>query len=272
MRRAHLTIRMLAIGVAVAAVAACADHRAADFPPTGSCEVAAHRGNTNVPATTATENGMKAFRRAASLGVDWLETDVRSTSDDQPMLMHDPNVDQTTNGTGPLAAMTSRQARRLRLLDGSRIPFVTELLALAQREHTKVLLELMSPGGPLWWKRVAAAVRTYGGGRVVLQAMSTATLDQAATYFPGVPRALVHWYDIPVGTALRYGAEVIDQKIVGDSYPANLVGVEQFPYLINDRSQWDRVAGHAAATLTNKPAELMKWRETTPVCQRLTPG
>ena len=272
MRRAQLLVRILAISVVAAALVACTDQPAVDFPPTGTCEVAAHRGNTNVPATTATENGMKAFGRAASLGVDWLETDVRSTSDDQPMLMHDPTVDQTTDGTGPLASMTAAQARRLRLLDGSRIPFVTELLALAQRDHVKVLLELMSPGGPLWWKRVAAAVRAYGDDRIVLQSESTETLDQAATYFPGVPRALVHWHDIPVGTAMKYGAEVIDQKIAGDSYPASLVGVEQFPYLINDQSQWDRLAGHAAAILTNKPAELMKWRETTPACQRLETG
>src|SRR3954452_15141481 len=119
MRRAHLS-SMLAIGVVSAALVACADQPAADFPPTGSCEVAAHRGNTNVPAATATENGMKAFRRAASIGVDWLETDVRSTSDDRPMLMHDATVDQTTDGKGPLASMTAAQARRLRLLDGSR--------------------------------------------------------------------------------------------------------------------------------------------------------
>jgi len=51
----------------------------------GSCQVGAHRGNTNVSASTATENGMKAYRRATSLGVDWLETDVASSSDDQPM-------------------------------------------------------------------------------------------------------------------------------------------------------------------------------------------
>lgn len=258
---------MLAISGAGAALVACAGQPAADFPPTGSCEVAAHRGNTNVPATTATENGMKAFHRAASLGVSWLETDVRSTADDRPMLMHDPTVDQTTDGKGPLSSMTSAQARRLRLLDGSRIPFVAELLALAQREHVKVLLELMSPGGPLWWKRVAAAVRTYGGGRVVLQSMSTATLDQAATYFPGVPRALVHWQSLPVGAAMKYGGVVVDKDLADGSYPVRLAGVAVYPYLISDRSEWERFAGHVDAMLTNKPAQLVKWRETTPACR-----
>ena len=267
MRRAQLFVRILAVGVTGAALMACAAEPAVDFPPTGTCAVAAHRGNTNVPATTATENGMKAFDRAAALGVDWLETDVRSTSDDQPMLMHDPTVDQTTNGTGPLASMTAAQARRLRLLDGSRIPYVTELLALAQREHVKVLLELLSPGGPLWWKRVAAAVKEYGDDRIVLQAESTETLDQAATYFPGVPRALVHWSSLPVGTAMKYGGVVVDKHLADGSFPVRQAGVAVYPYLISQRSEWNRLAGHVDAMLTNKPAQLMKWRETTPACQ-----
>ncbi len=40
------------------------------------CRVTAHRGNTGVPQTTATENGLTAFHRAVAAGADYLETDV----------------------------------------------------------------------------------------------------------------------------------------------------------------------------------------------------
>jgi len=71
------------------------------------CRVTAHRGNTGVPQTTATENGLSAFHRAVAAGADYLETDVSATSNDYPMLMHDATVDRTTDGTGTLRSKTA---------------------------------------------------------------------------------------------------------------------------------------------------------------------
>jgi glycerophosphoryl diester phosphodiesterase len=232
----------------------------------GSCEVAAHRGNTNVSAYTATENGMKAFQRSVALSVDWIETDIASTSDDQPMLMHDSTVDRTTNGTGYLRSKTAAQARLLKLDDGSKIPYLTELMGLAQANGTKLLLELSIPGGTAWWTRVTQAVMPYAD-HIVLQSMHQPTLDKAATYMPGVRRGLVYWKEIPIATAQKYGSIVIEKPVASDSYLAQLDGVAVYPYLISTTDDWNRLAGRVDALLTNKPATLLNWRTTTQACQ-----
>lgn len=71
--------------------------------------VAAHRGwRSKYP-----ENTMVAFKAAAELGVDQLETDVRITADGELVLIHDATVDRTTNGTGLVREHTLAQLQAL---------------------------------------------------------------------------------------------------------------------------------------------------------------
>jgi glycerophosphoryl diester phosphodiesterase len=58
-------------------------------------------------------NTMYAFRRAIAVGSDTLELDVSATKDGQLIVMHDWQVDRTTNGTGYVNELTLAQIRRL---------------------------------------------------------------------------------------------------------------------------------------------------------------
>ncbi|MCF3652005.1 glycerophosphodiester phosphodiesterase [Synoicihabitans lomoniglobus] len=70
--------------------------------------LAAHRGSSwDYP-----ENTLAAFA-AAKLVADYVEFDVRVTVDGQFVVMHDPTVDRTTNGTGTVAAMMAADITRL---------------------------------------------------------------------------------------------------------------------------------------------------------------
>lgn len=71
--------------------------------------VAAHRGDSR----HAPENTMAAFRSALSLGVDMLELDLHMTKDGHLVVMHDPTLDRTTDGTGLVRDHTLCQIRRL---------------------------------------------------------------------------------------------------------------------------------------------------------------
>ena len=55
-----------------------------------------HRG----AAAQAPENTVAGFRRAAALGLPWVEFDVRLTADRRLVLMHDATLTRTTNGRG----------------------------------------------------------------------------------------------------------------------------------------------------------------------------
>ena len=71
--------------------------------------VATHRGER----FTAPENTITAFQRAIDAGVDMIETDVRMTKDRELVIMHDPTVDRTTDGTGLVHEMTLAQFKVL---------------------------------------------------------------------------------------------------------------------------------------------------------------
>jgi glycerophosphoryl diester phosphodiesterase len=71
--------------------------------------VIAHRGGRGLWP----ENTLYAFRKAADLGVDALEMDIRQTADGVLVVLHDETVDRTTDGSGPVAALTLSRLREL---------------------------------------------------------------------------------------------------------------------------------------------------------------
>ena len=94
--------------------------------------VAAHRGwKSKYP-----ENTMEAFKKALTLGVDQIETDVRMTSDGELVLIHDSTVDRTTNGTGNLCNMTFEEIRALDAGNGNKVPTFIEFMDLVKNHPT----------------------------------------------------------------------------------------------------------------------------------------
>jgi glycerophosphoryl diester phosphodiesterase len=82
--------------------------------------VYAHRGSSAAFA----EHTRAAYLRALADGADGVECDVHLTRDQHVVLLHDANLDRTSDGTGPVA---DRTLEELRLLDfsswkGARIP------------------------------------------------------------------------------------------------------------------------------------------------------
>ncbi|MGE5361727.1 MAG: glycerophosphodiester phosphodiesterase [Bacteroidales bacterium] len=65
--------------------------------------VFAHRGGSAL----APENTLAAFDNGLALGADGLELDVHLSHDGRVVVHHDPSLDRTTNGAGPLSAMTA---------------------------------------------------------------------------------------------------------------------------------------------------------------------
>lgn len=71
--------------------------------------VIAHRGDK----TYAPENTLAAFRQAAAKGADAIELDVKLTADGQVIVLHDQEVDRTTNGVGNIKNISFAALRNL---------------------------------------------------------------------------------------------------------------------------------------------------------------
>lgn len=69
----------------------------------------AHRGG----AALWPENTLAAFEGALSLGYRYIETDIHITKDGRIVCFHDETLDRTTDGRGPLAALTLDELREL---------------------------------------------------------------------------------------------------------------------------------------------------------------
>jgi glycerophosphoryl diester phosphodiesterase len=111
--------------------------------------IIAHRGARRV----APENSLPAITRAAELGADRVEIDVRLTKDGVPVVLHDATVQRTTDGVGRIGDLTWHQARKLRLRvrkgkeapADMRLPTLESALDAARTADMPLVVELKSP-------------------------------------------------------------------------------------------------------------------------------
>jgi glycerophosphoryl diester phosphodiesterase len=104
---------LFAVPLSVYVVLALLARPAADRPffvqGPGGPLVMAHRGGKGLWP----ENTLYAFDQAVALGVDVLEMDIQRTADGVLVVLHDDTVDRTTNGTGPVDALSLEEVKAL---------------------------------------------------------------------------------------------------------------------------------------------------------------
>lgn len=87
------------------------------------------------------ENTLRSFEKAIQLGVDAVELDVRRTKDDRIVVIHDAEVDRTTNGKGLVSELTLKEIKHLVAQKGEKIPTLNEALDFLDKK-VKILIEL----------------------------------------------------------------------------------------------------------------------------------
>jgi len=154
----------------------------------------AHRG----ASALAPENTLPAFREAVALGCEWIETDVRITADNVPVLIHDEKVDRTTGGCGKVGTMSLRQVLRLdagfwfgRKFRGERIPTLDEALEWS-RDRCEMNLEIKEEDRPEEAvRRMARSVLSLGAlDRVLFSSFRASDLLRVRAV---LPRARLGW-------------------------------------------------------------------------------
>ncbi|MFJ4693245.1 glycerophosphodiester phosphodiesterase [Streptomyces sp. NPDC088766] len=84
-----------------------------------------HRGVMGVEP----ENTLRSFVAAERAGLDAVELDLHLSKDGALVVMHDADVDRTTDGSGPVADHTLAELRALDAGLGERVPVFEEVLA-----------------------------------------------------------------------------------------------------------------------------------------------
>ncbi|QKV17177.1 glycerophosphodiester phosphodiesterase family protein [Oricola thermophila] len=106
--------------------------------------VVCHRGANRF----APENTLAAAQLAFQQGAHYVEIDVRESADGELVVIHDPTVDRTTNGTGRVDEMTAAELRSLDAgswfsphFSGERIPLLSEAIDVARSHGRKLYVE-----------------------------------------------------------------------------------------------------------------------------------
>ena len=71
--------------------------------------VTAHRGSSG----KYPENTILAFNEAIKIGADIIEFDLRGTTDDVPVVIHDTTIDRTSNGNGNIEEFSLAEIKKL---------------------------------------------------------------------------------------------------------------------------------------------------------------
>ncbi len=236
-------------------------HPFASASAASSCApaVAAHAGgNEKYDPDTR-----KAYRYALKVGARIMETDIRFTSDNDPVIIHDPTVDATTNGTGTVADMTLAQLRRLRTPDGQYIPTFYEYLIDAKPYGATYFAELKVDPTPAQWTVFNTRVAQSGvaKSKIIITSFDKATLTAARTY--GYRTAWIDQLgdrapaDIPPGPIyLKHHWSVTAAR----TKVWNAAGLKVYAWTSDYVSDWRRMrADHVAGVITNKPAKYLAW-------------
>jgi glycerophosphoryl diester phosphodiesterase len=109
--------------------------------------IVGHRGARNLWP----ENSLSGFRRLIGLGVEAVEFDVQQTCDGTHVVIHDPQLDRTTEGRGPIRDLDAATVLSTRLRSGQGeqggppgecVPSLDEVLALFKPTRMELHVEI----------------------------------------------------------------------------------------------------------------------------------
>ena len=162
----------------------------------------AHRG----ASADAPENTLVAFALAAAQGADGIEFDVHLSADGVPVVIHNASLDATTDGHGPVAALTLAELAQLDAgahfpaFAGERIPTLEQVL---QQAAPNLLLNIELKDWHLQDRGLERAVITLveryaAAGRVWLSSFNPFALRRARRRAPHIPLGLLYAPDLPL--------------------------------------------------------------------------
>ncbi|MFE2883371.1 glycerophosphodiester phosphodiesterase [Streptomyces graminifolii] len=143
------------------------------------------------------ENTLRSFVAAEQAGLDVIELDLHLSQDGALVVMHDADVDRTTDGTGPIAERTLDELRALDAGRGERVPVFEEVLDAVRSPLQAEIKDLAAA------RALAEVMHRHNlVERVEVSSFHDEAIAEIARLVPGVRTALI---------ASRFGPEVVER-------------------------------------------------------------
>lgn len=145
------------------------------------------------------ENTLRSFVAAQHAGLDVIELDLHLSKDGALVVMHDTDVDRTTDGTGPIAEKTLSELRALDAGRGEHVPVFEEVLDAV---HAPLQAEIKDVQAA----RALAEVMLKRDlvARVEVSSFHDEAVAEISRLVPGVRTALI---------GSRYGTDIVDRAV-----------------------------------------------------------
>ncbi|MBY6308482.1 glycerophosphodiester phosphodiesterase [Alcaligenes faecalis] len=165
----------------------------------------AHRGAGKI----APENTLAAMRVGAQNGFRMMEYDVKLSRDAVPVLLHDDDLDRTSNGQGRASRLTLAELSALDFgawhssaYAGEPIPTLSSIAAftLANQVHSNIEIKPTTGDEAETGRRVALAAQALWAQASLpplLSSFSEVALEAAQLAVPTLPRALLIEEEVP---------------------------------------------------------------------------
>lgn len=244
--------------------------------PGDAAAIIGHRGDRSM----APENTMPALELALD-ELAYVETDVRLTRDGVPVLFHDTDLERVAGRDGRIEDLDHDDVRRLDVgawyssdWAGERVPTLDQfLVALAERDEARALVELKAAWTPEEVRRVVDLVERHGlRGRVVLQSFSIETLQSVQRVSPTTPRIMLIRElpadPVPLAEQLGvigFGTTAASVTAAPDAVDlAHAAGIAVLCYTLNTQDTWEQVRALGVdGIITDQPSDLDAWIATT---------
>jgi len=216
--------------------------------------IVGHRGAMGY----APENTIASFEKGLALGADLIELDVHLSADGRLVVIHDPTVDRTTDGSGYVRDMALAQLKKLDVgswfapgFAGERIPTLAEVLEWARG---RIGLAIEIKNGPVFYpgieEKVVEALEAYGmEEEVIVISFDHRCVRRVKELRPGIATGILYVGRLadPVAAARAALADAIHPKA---------------DYLTAEDIQEAHGAGLAVSTWTvNAPSQMREFIE-----------
>lgn len=220
------------------------------LPMTFTC--IGHRGASG----HAPENTLKAFQKAIDMGCHWVELDVYAV-EGELLVIHDDDVDRTTDGSGAVMSLSFEQLRSLDAGDGEKIPTLKEVMDLC-RGKAAINIEFKGPETAEPVNELLARERVNGWSPANI-AISSFDHRELAKADPDFHRGALFYKEadyLAKATELKAFSINLSGKLVNPAIveKAHSAGFEVWVYTVNTREDMQTLKDMGVdAVFTNYP-------------------
>ncbi len=223
---------------------------------------------------------MPAFEAAWAAGCGWIETDVQTTLDNVPVLLHDHDLRRTTNGDGPVRSWSARHIQSLdagswfttgstRTYTKTPVPLLADV-ARSLSPQRSLLLEIKGEHTREQVVAEMAVVKSSGwDDRVLLQSFEVSALRHVRSIEPARPVGLLveALHDDPIAVCAELGAVAYNpahgllRDRPGLVEQLHAAGIAVLSWTADHPADWSFLSGIGVdGIITNVPGDLLEWQ------------